>query len=174
MKRTETNNCYFSGDSVEYLFREMAEPFVDSFEAHLPACQACSAELAAISFARLEVFDWKREEFDALPTPPIRIPYGENESAGIFAGFASSIADLFRFPSIRSAGITAAVLICVGLSWALFINNGKPDTAISAVADTRTSEREVEPSVKPLMEVTEPEIASMDVGGKHRSRCRPS
>jgi len=77
------------------LYGEMDAASRASIETHLAACDACTGEFADLSFARLDVYEWHRDEFVEMPTPPIVIPYGEAVTRsswlaafrGLFAGY---------------------------------------------------------------------------------------
>lgn len=64
-----------SGDLVAYLYDELTTPERSSFETHLADCGRCTDEFAELSFARLEVYEWHRDEFAGLETPRFVIPY---------------------------------------------------------------------------------------------------
>ena len=77
------------------LYGEMDAASRASIETHLAACDACTGEFADLSFARLDVYEWHRDEFVEMATPPIVIPYGEAVARsswlaafrGLFAGY---------------------------------------------------------------------------------------
>lgn len=71
----KANGCIRAEDSVAYLYGEMAMHESDSFETHLASCDVCVDEMAAVSVSHLSVYEWNRDVFAALETPPIAIPY---------------------------------------------------------------------------------------------------
>jgi anti-sigma factor RsiW len=77
MRSDSQKECLFGNEIVSYMYDEMPVAERPKFEEHLTKCQACTDEFAAVSFARFETYDWKRNEFDALATPQIVIPYKE-------------------------------------------------------------------------------------------------
>jgi len=77
------------------LYGEMDAASRASIETHLAACDSCTTEFADLSFARLDVYEWHRDEFVEMPTPRIVIPYAEVVTGiswldgfrGLFAGY---------------------------------------------------------------------------------------
>lgn len=81
-KGIEILKCDLSNEVVQYIYGELAAARVLAFESHLLVCDECTDELAAVSHARYEVYDWKRIEFDHLATPRFVLPLdGEVEGA---------------------------------------------------------------------------------------------
>ena len=81
--------CCSSEELVAFLYGEMNAQSRVSIEDHLAGCDACAGEFADLSFARLDVYEWHRDEFVEMATPPIVIPYAEAVSR-------SSWLDAFR------------------------------------------------------------------------------
>lgn len=75
----DTNNhssdCGFGERLVSYLYDEAVGAEKAAIEMHLDKCAVCAEEFAAMSGVQFAVSDWKKREFDALPTPAISIPY---------------------------------------------------------------------------------------------------
>lgn len=69
--------CSPPEELAAFLYGEMDAASRASIEQHLTACDACTSEFADLSFARLDVYEWHRDEFVEMPTPPIVIPYAE-------------------------------------------------------------------------------------------------
>lgn len=61
--------CSLSDKVLAYLYRELAASERLDFEDHLGECGICIDELAELSFAHLDVYEWRRDVFDPLPTP---------------------------------------------------------------------------------------------------------
>lgn len=110
-----TNNtdrqCDFSDAIVSYIYDEIESSARLEFEDHLPDCAWCIDEFAAISGARLSVYEVRRDVFDELATPAILIPYGSAEPAGlidrlraVLAGFATPI-------PLAAAGVLLAAFV---------------------------------------------------------------
>lgn len=72
--------CSSSGDVVAYLYDELNTPERRLFETHLTDCGSCTDEFAELSFARLDVYEWHRDEFARMETPRIVIPYAQTEA----------------------------------------------------------------------------------------------
>ena len=69
------SKCIYSADIVEYLYDEIGKREKSAFETHLSGCSNCTDELAAVSFARFSVQEWRDAEFANLKTPVIDIPF---------------------------------------------------------------------------------------------------
>jgi hypothetical protein len=74
-KDIKTENCSYSPDLVAYLYDEIDPAGRNLFEAHLADCGMCTDEFAELSFARLDVYEWHRDEFASMETPRFVIPY---------------------------------------------------------------------------------------------------
>ena len=111
MVETTENKCSFAAEIVSYLYDEQAVNERNKFEFHLADCESCTDEFAGLSFARYSVFEWNKEEFVAIQTPRIVIPY-ENEKIGWFAGLREAIS----LNWIAPATVAAALLIVVGIA----------------------------------------------------------
>ena len=81
---TNTNNIKIEpcsqDDLVAYLYDELNATQMSAFETHLTDCDNCTDEFAELSFARLDVYEWHRDEFAQLATPRFVIPYAETEA----------------------------------------------------------------------------------------------
>lgn len=110
MSRTKDRNiagCSFSEEVVSYLYNEIGASKRTEFESHLMSCDTCTAELADVSFARLDVYEWHRDEFAEMPTPRIIIPYGEAAKAS----WVDAIRSFFGSPArLATAGAAFAVV----------------------------------------------------------------
>jgi hypothetical protein len=83
MNDLNLKGCEFAADIVPYMYGELAPSECLVFESHLLECGDCTDEFAVVSGARYEVYDWKRSEFDLLPTPAFEIPYRSVEPAPV-------------------------------------------------------------------------------------------
>lgn len=105
--------CSFSEEVVEYLYDELSLSDRTAFESHLPDCDGCTSELADVSFARLDVYEWHRDEFVEMPTPRIVVPYGEPIRTSWFDAVRSFFASPAR---VTTAGVAfAAIAIAFGI-----------------------------------------------------------
>jgi hypothetical protein len=77
LKDIKIEPCSSSMDLVAYLYDELKAAERESFETHLADCGTCTDEFAELSFARLDVYEWHRDEFAAMETPHFAIPYAE-------------------------------------------------------------------------------------------------
>lgn len=129
LKSLEISKCEFSDDVLTYMYGEMPSSAISAFESHLLDCDECTDELAAVSFARYEVYDWKRLEFDPLPTPRF-IPIEATEPArktlswigGLRAAFANG-----RLGFVPEFALVAIGLIVAGVVY--FAGVDGPDAA---------------------------------------------
>jgi hypothetical protein len=117
---------------VAYIYSEMAQAEIPAFEKHLAECSPCAEEFAAISDARLSVFEWHRDEFVPLATPVFEIPYKVPEKlsepvpeVGVFAGMFGNVRWL------ATAGAFAAVAVAIGLGY-FFLNPGPRDENLAS------------------------------------------
>ena len=85
-------SCASSAGLVAYLYGEMEPAVQDLFENHLSGCDRCTDDFAEISFARLDVYEWNRDEFAPLETPQFAIPYIE---AAVRASWLSGLHGYF-------------------------------------------------------------------------------
>lgn len=110
-----TATCEFESEIVPYLYNELAIVEREKFEVHLADCMACTDEFAATSNARYSVFEWRKEEFDALPTPKIVIPELAKAKAATATefGWFAGLATVFSFAR-SPLTVVAALLICLG------------------------------------------------------------
>ncbi|HMQ04581.1 MAG TPA: zf-HC2 domain-containing protein [Pyrinomonadaceae bacterium] len=137
---------------VSYLYGELATGAVERFEDHLTICDECTAELAGISFSRLDVYEWKRDEFEQLQTPPIVVPIDGKAHVTSWIDVLRAIFSPIQF---ATAGGMAILAIVTGL-WFLS-SEGPVLVATNSLAErTASSAREVYGSP----EVAIPEVAS--------------
>src|SRR5688572_7676888 len=106
MNRCEENLCTHGGDLLAYLYNEMPLTDREQLELHLSDCVTCIDDFAALSQSRYPVYEWKRLEFDSLPTPRVVIQYEETRL---------SLIDKFRAkfsfnPRFAFAGVAGLLL----------------------------------------------------------------
>lgn len=110
-------SCEFASELVDYMYGEIAESGRDTFDAHLPDCESCTAELAGISSARLSVMEWRAAEFDSLQTPAIVIPYKNVERYAEQGWLASLRGFLASSPGwAAAAAIIPISVVCLGVA----------------------------------------------------------
>ena len=64
-----SRSCSSSEDLVAYLYDEMGAAEQSVLETHLAGCDLCTAEFADLSFSRLGVYEWHRDDFAPLAAP---------------------------------------------------------------------------------------------------------
>lgn len=136
-------SCSSLEELVEYLYDEMNVREKLVFETHLADCDVCTAEFAEVSFARLDVYEWHRDEFVELATPRIVIPYGEAGKVGLIEAIRAFFASPVGWAT--AGGSFAAVAIAAGI-WFMSLGNvevskSEADLPVVTVNDTRPESR---------------------------------
>lgn len=153
--------CSSPEDLAAYIYDELDEVRQPAFEDHLAGCDACSAELAELSLARLGVYEWHRDEFVGLETPRIIVPY---ETAAATSWFHAVLA-WFPSPS-RVAPIGAAfaalTIIAAGF-WLMQKGGGEVVRNNEAVPDVLAASSAPSVAKTPL-----PELPSQERIGTER------
>jgi hypothetical protein len=154
--------CKFSNDIVPYMYGELPSSKSSIFESHLLDCIECTDEFAAISSARFEVYDWKKVEFDPLPTPRFAIPY-ESEAVGFAEKIRAAFVRTWVFPGLAFAGLTV-----LSISAAIVLFSGEDGREIvdeigNANAPAVNSPVAIErPQAKPIGEINSAPRASTE------------
>lgn len=121
----EFASCASPEDLAAYIYGELSPSARDLFETHLADCDGCTSELAEISFARLNVYEWNRDEFAQMETPAIVIPYAEPAST---ISFLDQVRGFFTFPAQwAAAGAAFAVVAIVFGTW--YLNPSETEVA---------------------------------------------
>ena len=124
--------CGFSADMVPYMYAELPAAESAIFETHLLDCTACTDEFASLSSARYEVYDWKKVEFDMIPTPSFVVPVAfESDPAmswteKIRAAFSAS----WAVPSVAFAAVAIVSIFAV-----IFISSSGENIQIASNDD---------------------------------------
>ena len=106
----DVSKCKFESGIVPYMYGELPAHEADAFESHLLECSACTDEFAAVSAARYEVYEWKKLEFEPLPTPVIKIPQMAPVGVGSwFEKLRAAFAGSWAVPGVAFAGLALAV-----------------------------------------------------------------
>lgn len=118
-------SCSSSEELVAYLYDEMGADQQSVFETHLACCDLCTAEFARLSMSRLEVYEWRRDDFAPLAVPHFAIPYEPAKTS-----WAEAFRAFFAAPSrwVTAAGAFAILTIAAGV-W--FFMPGSPEIARS-------------------------------------------
>ena len=105
------SECSPPEELAALLYNELDATSRASIEQHLAACDACIGEFADLSFARLDVYEWHRDEFVEMPTPPIVIPYAEAVRRSSWLGaLRGSFAGYGQWATAGAAFAAAAVV----------------------------------------------------------------
>ena len=122
MLKTSHNECPRADEILSYMYGEIVGAAEAEFEKHLTDCGLCTDEFAAVSNSRFSVYEWKKEAFDPLVTPEIRIPIGLSAAEsppGLAAGVRAWLGSL-SLPVFAAA----AVAVCIGLGIVVFSLRG--------------------------------------------------
>lgn len=132
-------SCELASNLVDYMYGEIGERGRDAFDAHLPACESCTAELAGVSSARLSVMEWRAAEFDSLQTPAIVIPY-DNVERDAEQGWLTSLRGfLASSPGwAAAAAIIPISVVCLGVALFAFDLFGPVEVAQQNNAGSNT------------------------------------
>ncbi|MBC7901366.1 MAG: hypothetical protein H7070_15085 [Saprospiraceae bacterium] len=156
--------CLHSGELVSYLYDEMPAAGQTVFEGHLADCSVCTDEFAELSLARLGVYEWQRDEFAAMPTPFIAIPY---EDAPVRVSWMESwLGPIFSAPKWATAGgALAAVAISLGLVlFASTYMGGRIEVAdVQVIEQTESLDRSTGTKDKQIVEVITPNLLNDQV-----------
>ncbi len=144
--------CASSEELVALLYDELDSASRESTENHLAACDMCAGEFAELSFARLDVYEWHRDEFVEMATPRIVIPY---EEAVVRTSWFDSLAGLFAGPGrwATTGAAFAAVAIAAFGFWAI---SSKPEERAAVNGGVKVVQSTERPSVAPTPEAVEP------------------
>lgn len=125
-------DCGFGASAAEYIYGELAEERLSAFESHLAGCDACISELAEVSEARFEVYEWRKFAFDPLLTPIVRIPYHEPVRVGL--GLTGRVSQFLSVSRVWTVGGLAVAGVAVA-SW-MAISVVTPSADVIRVANT--------------------------------------
>lgn len=138
MDNNSHKDCPFGDEIVSYMYDEMAVAERPKFEQHLASCQVCTDDFAAVSVARFETYDWKRAEFDALPTPRIVIPYAE-KAVPVRQWLSSWLG--------WAAAVPVAAALVIGLSYFVYVGGSADrEPAVAQEAKTQQPETTIAPA----------------------------
>jgi hypothetical protein len=142
-------SCSSSEELVAYLYDEMNVAERSVFEGHLSACDSCTAEFAELSYARLGVYEWNRDEFAELATPDIVVPYEPARSS-----WMDAVRAFFISPAQWAmAGGAFAVFAIVAGVWFVIPNgvevaSGPVPNSSPAAVNNKPAE-EIQPAAAP-------------------------
>lgn len=116
-------NCELGEEMISYLYGELDPSAGVLFEEHMSGCASCAVEFSGISTARSSVLDWKRDEFESLPTPRISVePSSDRIEHSGGQSLWSALGDFLGLGGWRAA-LAAGLLIAVG-AVAFWISSG--------------------------------------------------
>lgn len=160
-----------SGDGmISYLYDEMATKQRVRFESHLQECSVCTDEFAELSLSRLEVYEWNRDEFAAIPTPVIAIPH---ETIEHVPWFKSWFGPILSAPKLAAFGTLASVVLAFVLVGSDLSDNSEAVSEVKTIDAPYLIEENSAPSslaeVRQLAETRSPK--SLDT--KHDTQSEP-
>lgn len=124
--KTNNNNgnsgCFSHEDLVSYLYGEILEADRARLDLHLAECRNCTEGFAALSESRFSVYEWKRDEFEALATPEIVGPWKDKKNSTVVTvSWIERIKQLITAnPSVAFAA--AALIMLAVVVWLGFLN----------------------------------------------------
>ncbi|MFN6964787.1 MAG: hypothetical protein ACK4S4_13610 [Pyrinomonadaceae bacterium] len=121
----KSEGCRPGDELVSYIYGEMPVERLKKFEEHLPGCETCISELAALSESRFDIYEWRSRAFEPLQTPVFDNP-ASSVSVGRAAGLLEYLSGAFASWSTGStiAAGAAAALIVVGIAGAALLGRG--------------------------------------------------
>ena len=137
MENLEAFKCEFSVDVVPYMYGEASKRVSSAFEDHLLDCELCTEELAAVSFARYEVYDWKKVEFDPLPTPRI-LPFADTAQVPVAASWLDGLRAVLGGGWLVPSSALAAVAIAVVFGISSLAERDSTDLYVAGVPEITT------------------------------------
>lgn len=172
------NGCLSVDEILGYLYGELAEEKSDAFDCHLEECGECVSEFAELSQARYPVYEWKKLEFDPLPTPIFTLNRAarfriDHVLASVRTAF---LVGPFRFATGGIALILIAVALFVvfnghrGSELDLKNISGGPKSPLSVEADLRPEQDSVT-DAPVVSEVVEKRVPATD-RFEHRALAR--
>jgi len=124
---------------VAYIYSEMEPGDIPSFERHLAECSACADEFAAVSDARLSVFEWKRDAFDTLAVPQFEVPREKVAAARI--GWFDAIIGNIR---VLAGAVAACVALIIVAGFGFYFLKPADSNLNVAVAPVTIPEKKID------------------------------
>ena len=124
---------------VAYIYSEMDETEAPAFERHLAECSACADEFAAVSDARLSIFEWKRDAFDTLAVPHFEIPH-EKVAAARVGWFDAIVANI----RVLAGAAAACTVLAVAAGLGFYFLQPADSNLSAAIAPVAVPEKKVE------------------------------
>jgi hypothetical protein len=137
--------CSTAETLVDYMYGELGPAERVTFEHHLEDCDLCVAELANLSFARLDVFEWRRDEFAQIPTPAIAVPLA---SAPVRLSWWAALQGIL-FPAGRLAMGGAAALVLLAAFAAVWIFQPRGDELAGRSDESPVTAPQASPPIQP-------------------------
>jgi hypothetical protein len=164
MTNHNESNCGFADELVSYLYGDLHAEETGRFESHIGNCTECASEVAGFSSLRVSIGELKTD-FEAIPTPPIRIPYPMTASAEPKASVFDSLRTLLSGFRTLAAGSVALVAITAGAIYYLGPSDQGSELAggnINGTKSTASPTAQPSPPVaeKQLPDQTAPETAA--------------
>ena len=178
MNRSDANisGCNFGEDAVLYLYGELPNADRVTFESHLVDCTACTDEFAAMASARYEVYEWKKLEFDPIPTPHFEVPFEQQLTEAPSESWTDRIRSAFG-RGWAVPGVAFAGLAVISIFAAAFVLSGGPDEIASSTVPVETpadSSVIASPDIQPSTTTSPAEDrAAEPLSGEARLSVRP-
>ena len=145
LESNKATKCTPSEELVALLYDELDRASRTVMENHLAACDACAGEFAELSFARLDVYEWHRDEFVEMATPRIVIPY---EEVIVGTSWFDALAGVFAWPgrwATAGAAFAAVAIAALGF-WAI---SSQPEERAAVNDDVKIVQSNERPTAAP-------------------------
>ena len=130
----KNGSCRHSAEVVEFIYGDLRGEQKTNFETHFSKCAECADEIKAFSGIHFAISDWKKAEFDNLPTPVIEIPYEystvSTQNAGENFSFFDAVRRFINLSPMWAGAVSVIVLaFLTGLGLFIFNQNQNADVA---------------------------------------------
>lgn len=161
--------CERSDDLISFLYQELDEREVRSFEQHLADCSSCSRELSSFSEIRNGVVAWREQSLGIINTRP--------SLAFSFTEKPSAIAAIRQFLALsplwlKSSVAFASVLLFAAVAFLVVSLKAKPAAPLSSAAKVY-SEAELKAKVEEGIQSRLKELNPQDDAVKEEMRRTP-
>lgn len=112
----QNSACEYAEQAAAYLYDEFDDDQKAGFETHLQNCGSCADELADFSILHSSIQDWKRTDFDHLPTPVFVMP-NESKTFTVKSSWLDDVISFFRFSPAFLTSAAAVLVLALGIIW---------------------------------------------------------
>ncbi len=140
-------NCDYSEELVSFVYDELEDDKLASFEIHIASCRSCASEVASFKMIHEEMVDWK-SDFDELPSPQIVVPGLEvkDSQPGFFDKLVASLNFGFGKGAIGFASVLVIALVAV-FGW-MMVSNFSSEPEFASTQPTTQNEEAIAASLE--------------------------